>query len=226
MEAIYSISDLSFAYKNDNPVFSSLTTDVPQEGLMVISGNNGSGKTTLCRLLTGLTKGFSGSLLMQGEELTKKNSAIEEVLYIKQDLTGSLMGVTPDEDLHIWQSRFIEYDSPDKKRKRKNALSLLGLKKLSHTAIWDLSYGQKRRTMLSVLPLFMNKFWILDEPTASLDQEGIMLLLNLLQKKKESCSGALVLTHRAYLFAPLTNNFHLLAGGKIRRISESIIENE
>jgi ABC-type transport system involved in cytochrome c biogenesis ATPase subunit len=219
MEYLYSIAGLSFAYEKGQPVFGGLDLDIPSHGLTLINGGNGTGKTTLCRLLTGLTKGYTGSLRLNNEEMKRldRSKILENVIYIKQDLTGNLMGITPDEDLKIWQNRFSEPDTAGKAEKRKLALQLLGAEKVGDTPVWELSYGQKRRTMLSVLPLFREKYWIIDEPTASLDEEGITLLIKLLKKKTENHCGALILTHRKELFREL---FPVLEASEQQRTKE------
>lgn len=207
MEYIYRLNGISFSYETNLPLFRDLDLLIPLHGLTLINGGNGAGKTTLCRLLTGLNKGYEGSLKLFDEELRglDRSAVLDRVIYIKQDLTGNLMGITPDEDLNIWQNRFSESDSPEKAKERKEALKLMGTDSLVETPIWELSYGQKRRTMLAVLPLFMDKYWILDEPTASLDEKGITLLKELLMLKRRENCGALILTHRTEIFRGIVN---------------------
>lgn len=219
---MYAINNLTFYYERENPVFRGFSLTIPRSEITVLIGRNGAGKTTLARLLTGLINNYQGSILLQHSELSKmkQRDLLEQVLYIKQDLTGNLMGITPAEDLQIWQNRFLEQDNPGKKQLREEALTQLGIGDLSATPVWEQSYGQKRRTMLSVTPLFPNRFWILDEPTASLDKEGIALLLKLIARKRESGSGMLILTHRPELFTTLTDNLYLLENGLIIKHKE------
>jgi len=217
MNYLYRISNLEFAYKGEVSVFKDLNMVIPQQGITVITGKNGSGKTTLCRLLTGLASGYRGSILLKDRKLAELNlsSIMGEILYIKQDLQGNLMGITPSEDLKIWQNRYIDTDTEEKGRLRKEALSKLGIEDLQDKPLWELSYGQKRRSMLSVLPLFFDKYWIIDEPTASLDEKGIELLVTLIEKKREKSAGVLILTHRPGLFLKVTDGSFSITDGKI-----------
>ncbi|MBW6515007.1 MAG: energy-coupling factor ABC transporter ATP-binding protein [Candidatus Cloacimonetes bacterium] len=223
MDKIYRISNLSFSYEEEINVFSAVNIDLPSSEISVIVGKNGAGKTTLARILTGLTKGYTGSILLDNIELSKqrRGTIIDQVLYVKQDLIGNFMGITPDEDLMIWQNRFIEEDNRKKKQDRENALYQLGITHLFNKPVWELSYGQKRRSMLSVSSLLANKFWILDEPTASLDEQGISLLMKLIAEKKETNSGMLILTHRPELFNKLTNSVYFIRESQIIKNSQS-----
>lgn len=218
MEHIYRISGMNFSYVGTDCLFSGLSIDIPAGGLTLITGSNGAGKTTLCRLLSGLIKKYEGSLLLQGNEVSAMTQAaiMESIIYIKQDLTGNLMGITVEDDLKIWQNRFSDADSHERSGKRRTALAKMGIEKLAAIPNWELSYGQKRCTMLSVLPLYMEKYWIIDEPTASLDEKGIQLLIELTRQKMEKHCGLLVLTHRPEIFTPLAGHIFRLEKGRIR----------
>jgi len=204
MEYIYKISNLRFSFDKRDNIFYGLSLKIPLRGITIITGRNGAGKTTLCRLLTGLVKGYEGSLKLHNKELAEyKRSILEHILYVKQDLTGNLMGLTANEDLQIWQNRFVEIDTPHKAILRKKACVLVGISPIQDVPVWELSYGQKRRTMLATLPLFMDKYWIIDEPSANLDNIGIKQLIYLLQQKVKARCGALILTHKLKLFENL-----------------------
>jgi len=217
MKVLYRISDLEFAYKGEVSVFKNLNMVITRQGVTLITGSNGAGKTTLCRLLTGLASGYHGSILLQERELSGLNRAaiMDDILYIKQELQGNLMGITPEEDLKIWQNRFAEEDTEEKDRLREAGLAKLGIAELKDKPLWELSYGQKRRSMLSVLPLFPDKYWIIDEPTASLDDRGIELLTTLIEKKRKRSDGVLILTHRPGLFRTITDYTFAITDGKI-----------
>lgn len=202
---IYSLSNLGFAYSGSQPLFTGLTLNLPQQGVTVITGGNGSGKTTLCRLLTGLERGYQGSLKFCGKELSmiKESAITDKVLYVKQDLNGNLLGVIPDDDLKVWQNRFCEPDTDEKTEMRQDSLKMMNADSLISTPFWKLSYGQKRKTMLAVLPLFPDRYWIIDEPTASLDGKGIERLTEIIKNKVRKHCGCLITTHRASLFRQL-----------------------
>lgn len=205
MKYIYVLNGLSFSYDKGEAVFSGMNMKIPYEGVTILTGKNGAGKTTLCRILTGLAKGYHGSAAFFDKELNSvgQNYILNKIIYIKQDLTGNIIGLTANEDLKVWQNRFVETDSEQKENRRKSALRWLQAGQLFDKPVWELSYGQRRKAMLSSLPLFMDKYWIIDEPSANLDAAGIELLFRLIKKKTTGKCGALILTHRPEHFKEL-----------------------
>ena len=63
------ISDLAFSYE-DRPLFSSLSLSVKEGEFVSILGPSGCGKSTILKLLTGVLKKESGSVLVDGKELS------------------------------------------------------------------------------------------------------------------------------------------------------------
>ena len=63
------ISDLAFSYE-DRPLFSSLSLPVKEGEFVSILGPSGCGKSTILKLLTGVLKKESRSVLVDGQELS------------------------------------------------------------------------------------------------------------------------------------------------------------
>ena len=59
----------------------------------------------------------------------------------------------------------------------------------------ELSAGQQKIVSQQILPYMLSKFWILDEPFASLDENAGKQLLNLLQYKSRNYPGMLIVSH-------------------------------
>jgi ABC-type multidrug transport system ATPase subunit len=198
----YELNRFSFAFDTGQELLREINTSLKVDEITIITGKNGAGKSTLCRILTGLTKNYVGSVKLFGKELNqlKPTELMKNILFIKQDVVGNIIGMTPDEDLVVWQNKFSEKDTPEKEQKRVEALESLALSKYSEEPVWNLSFGLKRRVMLSALSLFMEKYWIVDEPIAGLDTRGISLFQDLLKTKKLEKSGAIIVTHRGDIF--------------------------
>jgi len=59
----------------------------------------------------------------------------------------------------------------------------------------ELSAGQQKMVSQQILPYLLSKFWILDEPFASLDENASKQLLQLLQYKSQNYPGMLIVSH-------------------------------
>ena len=186
-------SGLSYS-RNDEPVFGPLDFRLHAGEVLLIEGDNGSGKTTLLRVLSGLLAPGGGSIRLNGEDLTMARLSHQVALLghqpgLKADLTplenldfaigvfGLRGGITP----HL-------------------ALASVGLEGYEEVPVRQLSAGQKKRVSLARLLLVPAALWLLDEPYANLDREGIDLVNRLLDAQARRGGAALVTSHGAYVF--------------------------
>ena len=184
---------LAFA-RNDEAVFGPLDFCLHGGEVVLIEGDNGSGKTTLLKVLSGLLEAGSGEIHLNGEPLTTARLSQQVALLghlpgLKDDLTplenlrfaigvfGLRVGITP----HL-------------------ALVSVGLEGYEDVPTRQLSAGQKKRVALARLLLVPAALWLLDEPYANLDREGIVLVNRLLDAHARRGGAALVTSHGAYAF--------------------------
>ncbi len=192
------IRNLSFAYRNGSPIFIDVNLELPMDRNTLLCGANGSGKTTLCRILAGLEPGYGGGIDLDGADLRNLAPAARSklILYLKQETEFNLLATTADEDLEIWQNRFQRDDTREEWQRRQGALNDLDMTRLDNIPLWELSGGQKKRVGLSAVALMQNRFWILDEPDAGLDESRMSLLIKLLDMRRNAGYGALIVSHR------------------------------
>ena len=186
------LTNLSFTFPN-NLIFKAVNLSLPKNKITLLSGANGSGKTTLCRLLSKLETDFTGNI-----------ETPQKLLYLKQSAENNLLAATPIQDLKVWtHSKFI----PIKSGQNSKLLNFFGLTDQANQPIWELSGGQQQRVALSALLLHPDHFWLLDEPAAGLDDQQQQNLLKLLKGHQH---GALIITHRKELFAPVTDQNYVI----------------
>lgn len=144
---------------------------------LALMGPNGSGKSTLLRVLAGLLPSSAGTIEWSGGQEDVPLS--EEVHYLghRDALKPAL---TPIELLTFWRS-LLGRTALDPS----TALERVGLAYAAYLPSAYLSAGQRRRLSLARLLVAHRPLWLLDEPTAALDQTS------------ESMFGALVADHLA-----------------------------
>ena len=184
---------LSFA-RNEEPIFGPLDFALRDGEVVLVEGDNGSGKTTLLKVLSGLLEPTSGEVLLRGAPLTlaklshqvallghlpglKLELAALENLRFATGLGGIRAGITPQ-----------------------LALASVGLDGYEDQPLRTLSAGQRKRVALARLLLVPAALWLLDEPYANLDREGIELVNRLLDNHARRGGAALVTSHGAYAF--------------------------
>ena len=187
---------LRFA-RNEQPVFGPLAFAVDAGEALLVQGDNGAGKTTLLRVLAGLLRADGGEIDIDGRPAAPSLRAraiayLGHLPALKADLTASenlafLCG------LHGRRRGQL----PD------SALAIVGLAGYQDTPARQLSAGQKKRLSLARLWLAPTPLWLLDEPYANLDLEGINLVNRMVQAHLRDGGAALLTTHGAYAAPPV-----------------------
>ena len=94
-----------------------------------------------------------------------------------------------------------------------NALGIVGLSGHEDTLARQLSAGQKKRLSLARLWLAPAPLWLLDEPYANLDLDGINLVNRMVQAHLRDGGAALLTTHCYYAEPPVRTLMLELGGG-------------
>ena len=167
-------------------LFGGLSFTVEPGALLRVRGANGSGKTTLLRTLAGLTQPSEGSVRWRGEPIG--DDYRNEMLFL-----GHAAAVK-DEMTVLENLEFSAQLSGLNAMNCKSALDQLGIARLAGLPARYLSQGQRRRAALARLALSADvPLWLLDEPFAALDAEGIAQL-SALCAAHLAAGGMLVLT--------------------------------
>ncbi len=185
------IRNLNFAFPGRAPLFDRACLDLDLSGVVTLSGANGSGKTTLCRMLSGLHPLPAGAVFFNDCDLAVLAPAQRPFLHLRQEPRGNLVATTALEDLRLWVDGCSGKHSLSDDRLRE-ALDRFGLAEKAERPTWLLSHGEARRASLSVLPLFPDRCWLLDEPFVGLEPRWREQLRQILDDHR---SGALVVSH-------------------------------
>jgi len=183
--------------RNDNPVFGPLDFAVNGGEALLVRGGNGSGKTTLLRVLAGLLRADAGTVEIEGEP-THTRLRARALAYL-----GHLPALKAD--LGVLENlRFLcGLHGLRRGQAPESALAAVGLAGYEDTPVRQLSAGQKKRLSLARMWLTPVPLWLLDEPYANLDLQGIELVNRLVQAHLRDGGAAVVTTHGAYAAPPV-----------------------
>ena len=185
------VCNLHFS-RDQELIFGPLNFALHSGEIVLIEGDNGAGKTTLLKVLSGLLRPSEGQVYLCGQPLTLARLSHQVALLghqlgLKLELTalenlnfamglgGARAGITPE-----------------------LALSSVGLDGYGDLLLRQLSAGQRKRVALARLLLVPAMLWLLDEPYANLDREGILLVNRLLEDHARRGGAALLTSHGAY----------------------------
>lgn len=166
--------------RGDRVLLRELTFALGPGQLMHLRGRNGTGKTSLLEVLAGLRSPVSGTV--------ERPAAGLHWLGHKNALNGDLSVL---ENLQFWSA--LQNGDP---KPIPAALERLGLSKLRHRPSRSLSAGQKRRAALARLLIAARPLWLLDEPLAALDVEGLAYVGGMLGEHLASGGAALLTSHQ------------------------------
>ncbi|GAB2517611.1 heme ABC exporter ATP-binding protein CcmA [Lysobacter humi (ex Lee et al. 2017)] len=183
--------------RNDEPVFGPLDVSVDTGEALLVQGRNGAGKTTLLRVLAGLLSADSGDVRLHGRPADAHERA-GTVGYL-----GHLPGLKGDLSCLENLDMLAGLHGRRPERSPEAALDLVGLAGYDDQLGRQLSAGQRKRLSLARLWLSPVPLWLLDEPYANLDLDGIELVNGLIEAHLADGGATLLTTHGAYAAPPV-----------------------
>jgi heme ABC exporter ATP-binding subunit CcmA len=197
------------------PLLSGVDLELHSSSLTVLVGANGAGKTSLLRLLAGLIglNAGEGSVLGLDLATVDRRQLRRRVGWLGHE--GSFY-----DDLTVAEN--LTFAAKSLERPTDGLATVLERVELSarrDIVAKQLSAGQRRRLGLAWLILRRPELWLLDEPYASLDDEGRTFFDGLLSDVVERGATVIVSAHDPLRSAQLHPRTLLMAGGRI--VSES-----
>jgi heme exporter protein A len=194
--ALLSARGLAFA-RNEQPVFGPLDFHVDIGEALLVQGDNGAGKTTLLRVLAGLLQADSGRIEIEGR-LAEPSLRARAIAFLGH-LPALKADLTALENL-----RFLcGLHGRRRGQLPAAAMAIVGLAGYEDAPARQLSAGQRKRLALARMWLSPAPLWLLDEPYANLDLDGLDLVNRMVQAHLRAGGAAVLTTHGAYAAPPV-----------------------
>jgi peptide/nickel transport system ATP-binding protein len=169
-----------------------ISFDVRKGETLGIVGESGCGKSTTARLLIGLLKPDSGTLVFDGEEVggahgVSVRTMQRSVQMVFQDSYASLNPRLTLQDTIAFGPRISGHSGAQARRRADAALQLVGLAPEAYAMRYphELSGGQRQRVNIARALAMEPRLLILDEAVSALDKSVEAQILNLLQELKQ-----------------------------------------
>jgi len=208
-------TEIKKAYKGRD-VVKGVSIEVKQGEIVGLLGPNGAGKTTSFYMIVGLVKPDSGTVYLDGEDITKlpmyKRSQMG-LGYLPQEVSVFRKLSVEDNIMAI-----LEMTDLDKTQREKRLEQLLEEFSLTHVRknLGNLlSGGEKRRTEIARALATNPKFVLLDEPFAGVDPIAVEDIQSIVTELKSRNIGILITDHNVQETLSITDRAYLLFEGSI-----------
>jgi len=216
---IIRLENVSLGY-DGFPVLEEIELSARAGEIVGLIGPNASGKSTLIKAISGLLKPFTGQVFIDGRDI--KNISNEEmarlIAVVPQHpnlppvftaFEMALMGRTPHLGL-------LRYESSRDFEIVWKAMELTKTQHLAERKVGELSGGERQRVVISRALVQQPKVMLLDEPTAHLDLNYQIEILNLMMELSQEQGLTLILAlHDLNLAAQYCERLLLLNGGGV-----------
>ena len=156
------IDKLDFSYSKKKSLFKDLDLNLEPGKIYGLLGKNGTGKSTLLKLLTGILHPNSGQVSVGGYNAPNRNpDMLQDVFFLSEDY------VLPAVSISTFVNAYAPFYNKFDHGEFKNFLDLFEVDR--NTKLNKLSYGQKKKVLISFGIATNSKYLIMDEPTNGLD---------------------------------------------------------
>ena len=203
----------------DKQVLKGISTHIEQGEVLVIIGPSGSGKSTFLRCLNRLEKTTAGKVIVDGYDLTDKNTDLN---FVRQEIGMVFQHFNLFPHLTIKENITlapVELGRETKEDADKHALELLGMVGLEDKANSypsQLSGGQKQRVAIARALANDPDVLLCDEATSALDPKTTYSILELLKKVNEQLGITIVIiTHEMQVVKEICNKVAVMEDGEV-----------
>ncbi len=209
---------------------------VPRNAIVSIIGPNGAGKTTFFNCMTGLYKPTTGTVVLDGQDITGKRPDVVTVAGMSRTFQNIKLFRTMSAvenvqvGMHcrmrsrvagmIIRTPFVRREEKESVRRSRELLSLVGLSRPDELAM-NLPYGDQRRLEIARALASDPKILLLDEPTAGMNPQESAELTALMQRlRSEQQISVLLIEHDMKVIMNVSDHITVLESGS--KIAEGL----
>ena len=180
---------------------------------VAVVGTSGSGKSTLLHMMGGLDTPTSGTVIVRGEELAKKNDE-QLTIFRRRNIGFIFQNYNLVPILNVYENIVLPVELDDK-RFLNEIVHLLGLEDKLKKMPNNLSGGQQQRVAIARALITKPAFVLADEPTGNLDSKTSAEVLGLIKRTSAEFQQTVVMITHNNDIARLADRIIRIEDGKI-----------
>jgi len=217
MVVLLTARDLAYAYRGEIRALHGVSVDLGAGELLAVLGPNGSGKSTLIKLFGGLLSPDTGRVILGERDLASLTSRerARQIAVVPQ-----VLDALPELQVQnfVMGGRYAHFGmwrgvGRADRRAVDDALRLADVGDLGNRLVAELSGGQRQRVLVARALAQESEVLLCDEPTASLDPEHQLLVLELLEACAAQGKSVVFVTHDLNLASQFGDRALLLDAG-------------
>jgi phospholipid/cholesterol/gamma-HCH transport system ATP-binding protein len=185
---------------------------------VAILGESGGGKTTVLKLMMGLIRPDSGTIVIDGEEINDKTEDELRPVRMKFSIVfqeGALFdSLDVKENVAFCLREYTKMSEEEIDRKVRELLRMVDVEQAIDLMPEELSGGMNRRVAIArSLAAFESKMFLYDEPTAGLDPANSDIICKLILNLSKNGRGFVIITHKVTDALKVADRFTFLKEG-------------
>lgn len=202
------MSELSFGYTKSNTLFTDIHLSIKKGGICGLLGKNGAGKTTLFKIMAGLIFPSAGNCQVMNETPKhRRPDFLEKIYFLPEELY--VPRLTAKQYVKFYAPFYPEFNHT----LLANCLHEFELPQ--DKLLTNLSYGQKKKFLISFGLATASRLFILDEPTNGLDIPSKTQFRKLLASAMTDERLFIISTHQVHDVENLIDSIVVLEEGHI-----------
>ena len=198
------------------PVLRDVSLNVKRGEAVGLLGPNGAGKTTCFYIVTGLIDADSGSITLDGKDITNLpmyRRARLGISYLPQE-SSIFRGLNVEDNIRS-VLQVVEEDYQRREHMLEELLAEFSITHLRFTPAIALSGGERRRVEIARALATHPQFILLDEPLAGIDPIAVAEIRDLVKHLKDRKIGVLITDHNVRDTLDIVDRAYILHGGQV-----------
>ncbi len=208
------LNNITWSAPDGGQVLKGVNLEIPDNKLVVITGPNGGGKTTLAKIISGLVKPTSGSILLDGEDITDlgiTERAKKGISYAFQQPVR-FKGLTVKDLLELATGTSLSEHTACGYLLR---VGLCAHEYVNREVNTTLSGGEIKRIELATVLARHARLSIFDEPEAGIDLWSFNNLIDVFTDLQNTLKGSMIIISHQERILSIADEIIVIADGKI-----------